>query len=102
MKKFVFPFLQKISTKLQQKFMLYKSVMKQQIKYVISNNKSCSFFTKYLHLYSYSKIMCLWMSSTFLELPLLGNPQVTINMNNKSQQEFKIQTPNYLMAYSYP
>jgi hypothetical protein len=37
------------------------------------------------------------MSSTFPKLPFLGNPQVTINMNNKSQQEFKIQTPDYLV-----
>jgi len=65
--------------------MFYWSVTKQQIKFVIFNTKICSLSTKYLHLYSYSKTMCLWMSSTFPKLPLLGSPQVTINMNNETK-----------------
>jgi hypothetical protein len=43
------------------------------------------------------------MSFTFPKLTFLGNPQVTVNMNNniKTQQEFKIQTTSCPMAYSY-
>jgi hypothetical protein len=44
------------------------------------------------------------MFSIFPKLPLLGSPQVTINMNNrqnKNQPEFKIQTTNCPMAYPY-
>jgi hypothetical protein len=81
--------------------MFYGSVIKQQIKYVIFNIKIYSFFTKYSHIYFYSQNVYLQMSSTFPKLPLLGTPKVTINMNNKTQQEFKIQTPNCPMAYSY-
>jgi hypothetical protein len=81
--------------------MFYGSVIKQQIKFVIFNIKIYSFFTKYSHLYSYSQNVFLWMSSTFQKLRLLGTPQVTINMNNKIQQELKIQILNCSMAYSY-
>ncbi len=41
--------------KITTKSMFYENVIKQQIKFVIFNTRICSFFTKYLHLYSYSK-----------------------------------------------
>jgi hypothetical protein len=65
--------------------MFYENVIKKQIKFAVFNTKICSFFTKYLHLYSYSKSVYLQMSSTFQKLPLLGSPQITINMNNKTK-----------------
>jgi hypothetical protein len=49
--------------------------------------------TKFLHLFLYSKIMCLQMNFTFPKLPPLGSPQVTINMD-ENYSKFKIQTPN--------
>jgi len=97
MEKSVLLCLLKASTKIH----VLWSVIKQQIKYVIFNIKIYSFFTKYSHIYSYSQNVYLQMFSTFPKLPLLGTPKVAINMNNKIQQEFKIQTPNCPMAYSY-
>jgi hypothetical protein len=75
MGKFIYHCLLKISTKLQQKFMFYGSIIKQQIKYVIFNIKIYSFFTNYLHIYFYSKNVCLQMSATFPKLPLLKVPK---------------------------
>ncbi len=46
MEKFILPCLLKTSTKLQQKSMFYKSVIKQQIQYVIFNTKVRNFFYK--------------------------------------------------------
>ncbi len=66
--------LLKTSTKLQQKSMFYESVIKRQIKFVIFNIRIYSFFTKYLHIYFYSKNVCLWMSATFPKLPFLLIP----------------------------
>jgi hypothetical protein len=71
--------------KITTKFMFYGSVIKQQIKFVVFNTKICSFSTKYLHLYSHSKNVYLWLSSTSPKLPLLVSPQVTINMNKKTK-----------------
>jgi hypothetical protein len=74
MEKSILPSVLKISTKLQQKSMFYGSIIKQQIKSVIFNIRIYSFFTKYLHIYFYSKNVCLWMSATFPKLPLLVVP----------------------------
>jgi hypothetical protein len=59
MEKFVLPCILKTSTKLQQKSIFYGSVIKQQINVVIFNIKICSFFTKYLHVYSYFENVCV-------------------------------------------
>ncbi len=42
------------------------------------------------------------MNFTYPKLPLLGSPQITIIMNNKIQQEFKIQIPNCPITYPCP
>ncbi len=72
-------------------------------KFVIFNTRMCNFSTKYMYFYFYSQNVCIRMSSTFPKLPFLGNPQITININinNKSQQKFKIQTTSCPIAYSY-
>ncbi len=59
MEKFVLICLLKTSTKLQQKSMFHGSVIKQKIKFVIFNIRIYNFFTKYLHIYFYSKNVCL-------------------------------------------
>jgi len=102
MENFLLPSLLKISTKFQKKSIFYGSLIKQQIKSIILNIKICSFSTKYLPIYFYSKNVCLWMSATLRKFPLLVIPKSPSTwITNKTQQEFKIQTPNCLMAYSY-
>jgi len=100
MEKFVLPCLLKTSTKLQQKSMFYKSVIKQQIQYVIFNTKVCSFFYKvptfqncvFTNVLNFPKLS-LWQSTSHHQHE---------QKKNKIQQEFKIQIPNCPMAYSYP
>jgi hypothetical protein len=85
MEKCVLSLFTKNFSKITTKSMFYGSLIKQQIKFVVFNTKICNFFTKYLHLYSHSQNVYLWMSSTSPKLPLLGIPQVTINMNKKTK-----------------
>jgi len=68
-------------------------LFKQQIRFVIFNIRICSLSTKYLHIYFYSKNVCLQMSATFPKLPLLVVPKSPSTWIIK-QNSTKIQNSN--------
>ncbi len=65
---------------------------------MVLNSRICSFCYKVPTSIFYFKIVCL-QTSTFLQRPLLGSPQVTINMNQQSSSHhLHVVTKNLLVT----
>ncbi len=62
----------KLQQNYNKKSMFYLNVIKQQIKFVISNTIICRFFTKHLHLFFLTSKLCVYECPSLPKTPILG------------------------------